>query len=614
MGRRERPSCSVSVGTLTNSSTTEPGTSPPSRDVWQETLLQHLAWGLSAVVAVVVLGSVLLISDAAASELLLVLLSGTLFSSLASFARVGYRLRAVALCFAATASAVGFSLVRGPLDASAYLLALVACALSRLLLGRGGGVVSALTFLAIEMLTCWAMTEVGDAAGTYRALSYWLTFACVTGACLWWADLSVATIREAFIERDELIDLVREETEERIEQLEKQQSLERQLRQSQKMEALGTLAGGIAHDFNNLLLVIASGAESARDADEGERAVILQELKDAAARGGALTNQLLAFGRRKINERGAISLNREIEKSLQMIRRLIPANVQLIFQPGQDVCAIEATAVDIDQVMMNLCINARDAMPGGGKLTIATSLHRPEGCSSDEVVIVVRDTGMGMSSEAKERAFEPFFTTKRTGAGTGLGLSVVHTIVKNHKGRMVIDSTEGLGSEFRVFFPHYEQGLFVSPKATETRPQPTGERILLVDDDQAVQKGIARVLRRAGYEVVTASDGEEALNLFQESERPVALVVTDAIMPNMGGRDLCEALGRLSPGQPCLVCSGYDAGTIEEGFFLEEGREFLAKPFDNDELLARVRALLDLRRISARPPRISEKRQWSRAQ
>lgn len=420
--------------------------------------------------------------------------------------------------------------------------------------------------------------------------------------CVWWIDYGLTRLKVTLTQRDDLLSFVQEETEERIAQLEKQQALERQLRQSQKMEALGTLAGGIAHDFNNLLLVIASGTQSARHSDPEELAEILQELKEAADRGTGLTQQLLAFGRRRIGERGALRLNDEISKSLQLIKRLIPSNITLEFTADPDVASVEATPVDVDQVIMNLCINARDAMPHGGRVEISTQLHQEPGHLGQEAIISVRDFGVGMTQEQKCKAFEPFYTTKRNGRGTGLGLSVVQTIVQGHKGRIELESELGRGTVFRVYLPHIDQSSNILTLENLGQHSLGGECILLVDDDPAVRKGIARVLRRAGYDVIVASDGVEALREYTRSSRPIDLIVTDAVMPNMGGRDLVEAVTEINSKQACLICSGYDAGTLDQGFFLEPGREFLAKPFDNDQLLLKVEQLLALTKLSVRPP------------
>lgn len=217
-------------------------------------------------------------------------------------------------------------------------------------------------------------------------------------------------------------------------------------------------------------------------------------------------------------------------------------------------------------------------------------------------MIRVRDHGVGMTDEQKQRAFEPFFTTKRLGSGTGLGLSVVHTIVQNNKGRMELESALGRGTEFRIYFPHVEHGMGHVSFHGQLDTSYSGARILLVDDDPAVRKGMARVLKRAGYDVVLAGDGIEALREMRDTTRPYDLVVTDAVMPRMGGRELCESIARLWPRPLCLICSGYDAGTLDEAFLRQPGREFLAKPFDNDELLSRVEQILKLRQMSLRPP------------
>lgn len=584
-----------------------PSQRSPSIRRWQERILARVAIGVALALgfAVLLLHS---IYGADARFAALLLLPVALSSGLlAQSKRLGYHSKARAVAGLGTAGATILTTAGPEAYPAALLLSLSVTVWTGLLLGRLWGALAAVGFLggsfigqALQMhLGTGAVAQSWGAWGTSAA-----SFVVVAGICVWWADYGIGRIQRALVQRDDLIKLVREETEERIAQLEKQQSLERQLRQSQKMEALGTLAGGIAHDFNNLLLVIASGSQSAADADEEELSEILQEIREAAGRGSALTQQLLAFGRRKINERGILSLNHEVANSIQLIRRLIPTNVNLIFEPDEQVRTIEATSVDIDQVIMNLCINARDAMPDGGTIKIRTEVHQEPGHRSRDAVIVVSDSGKGMSLEEQERAFEPFFTTKRTGAGTGLGLSVVHSIVRNHKGFLKIDSRLGKGSEFRVHLPHIEHDIPTPAPVSTHVASRASERLLLVDDDAAVRKGVARVLRRSGYEVLIAEDGLAALELYRQSENPIALVITDAVMPNMGGRDLCVELAKLNPNQPCLVCSGYDAGTLEEGFFEENGREFLAKPFDNEQLLARVRALLELRSISERPPSI----------
>ncbi len=512
-----------------------------------------------------------------------------------------FRLRAgVLMGLSSLASVVAAA---GPSTAQApWLLAFMTAVSSTLLLGSRRAVA---LLLGIATTIVGAQSTIG--VGFHAQLLVMAgTFAVCATFAVGWVDYAISRLRQTLDQRDDLLAFVREETEERITQLEKQQALERQLRQSQKMEALGTLAGGIAHDFNNLLLVIASGTQSAKDAPREELDEILVELREAANRGTGLTQQLLAFGRRRINERGALALNDEISKSLQLIRRLIPSSITLEFTPDPQVRSIEATPVDVDQVIMNLCINARDAMPQGGRVELSTELKREPGHLGSEAIIRIRDFGVGMTDEQKERVFEPFYTTKQTGQGTGLGLSVVHSIVLGHKGRMELDTSPGRGTEFRVFFPHIDEA--TGPLSVQDRlPRVNGgERILLVDDDPAVRKGIARVLKRAGYDVLVAEDGVQALEQYKQSDRPIDLVVTDAVMPNMGGRDLCEAVTHINPNQPCLICSGYDAGTLDEGFFLEPGREFLAKPFDNDQLLQRIDQLMTLQSMSLRPPPSSE--------
>jgi len=587
-----------------------PGNRELPRRRWQERMLDRLVLGVLIVFAVV---GVLAQGGSSPHPLesgLVLAFGALLIAVLCTSPKKNFRQRAgtlvtIGLATAATLQFFSF----GNASWSFALTFIVLCAL---VLSQQKAIASAVLFVVTSCVLAVLQTSNPGPAplGIAHRLVEPLTFATLTAICLWWSNYAVLRISKSVNQRDALLKLVREETQEHISQLEKQQSLERKLRQSQKMEAVGTLAGGVAHDFNNLLLVIVSGAQSAQDSEPEELKEILKEIEGAAKRGGELTQQLLQFGRRKIYERQAVEINAEVGRSLHMIRRLIPSNVELEYKPSSDVCTIEATAVDVDQIIMNLCINARDAMPQGGKLLVTSSLYKVPGHRSEEVMIEVNDDGAGMSEEQIERAFEPFFTTKQTGAGTGLGLSVVHSIVKNYKGRMEIRSEKGFGTTFRVFFPHIDQAM---TRAQARASQPfieAHERILLVDDDAAVRKGVARILKRTGYDVLVAGDGEEALRVYQNSPLPIALVITDAIMPNMGGRDLCEAVTKICPDQPCLVCSGYDAGTLDAGFFIQEGREFLAKPFENEELLKRVRLLLDLQHLkvntrkSARPPEL----------
>ncbi len=355
--------------------------------------------------------------------------------------------------------------------------------------------------------------------------------------------------------------------------------LEDQLRQAQKMEAVGQLAGGIAHDFNNLLTVIAGYGEIARRRiGAGPGVNELGEIQRAAERAGELTRQLLAFARRQVLEPVPLDVNRVATGLAPMLSRLLGETIEIAMLAGDDLPPVLADRVQLEQVVINLAINARDAMPGGGTLAIETSF------SDGHVRLAVSDTGSGIEPELLERIFEPFYTTKEVGLGTGLGLATVHGIVTQSGGRVDVVSSPGMGSTFTVLLPAADAALEPAVEPVE-RPRLGGdETLLLCEDEDGVRKLLELVLRGAGYTVLSAAGAEEGLALA--ARHAVDALVTDIVMPGMSGLELADRLAPLR----ALFISGYSS---EAAGGLPNGSAFLEKPFDHGALLAAVRALLD---------------------
>ena len=378
--------------------------------------------------------------------------------------------------------------------------------------------------------------------------------------------------------------------------------LEGELRQSQKMEAVGQLAGGIAHDFNNLLTVITGYTELLlrRLGREAEASGEIAEVAKAAEQAARLTRQLLAFSRKQILEPRLIVLNHFVAEAQTMLRRVIGENIQLTTTLAGDLGTVSADEGQIEQVIMNLAVNARDAMPGGGSLVMETmnvsldesyaDRHR-DAAAGDYVMLTVTDTGRGMDAATASRIFEPFFTTKERGAGTGLGLSTVYGIVKQSGGHVEVETEPGVGTTFRIYLPR------VAEEAETLNPTPLGERslkgsetILLVEDEEAVRGVGAKVLETYGYTVLLAGDGAEALELAQSYPDPIHLLMTDIMMPKMGGLELAERLSALRPELKVLYTSGYnDRGG---GALLVAGARFLQKPYGMEALARTLRELL----------------------
>jgi two-component system cell cycle sensor histidine kinase/response regulator CckA len=381
-------------------------------------------------------------------------------------------------------------------------------------------------------------------------------------------------------------------------------SLQEQLRQSQKMEAIGQLAGGIAHDFNNLLTVIQGYAQiSLLDLQELDPLrTNIEEIRKAGKQAADLTRQLLAFSRKQILEIQVLDVNQVFQRLDKMLRRIIGEDVELTSFLSESLGKTKADPGQMEQVIINLAVNARDAMPNGGKLTIETAnVELGEGYAREHVTVEpgryvmfsVSDNGVGMTPEVRERVFEPFFTTKEKGKGTGLGLSTVYGIVKQSGGNIWVYSERGQGATFKIYLPRVDEPL------TELKERVTGEvprgheTILIVEDEDVVRKLSVRVLRKHGYKVLEAPDGGKALMLCEEFKEPIHLILTDVVMPGMSGRRVAERIKEIHPEMKALFMSGYKDNAILHHGILEPGLNFLQKPFNVEDLARKVREVLD---------------------
>ena len=374
-----------------------------------------------------------------------------------------------------------------------------------------------------------------------------------------------------------------------------------QLRQAQRLDALGQLAGGVAHDFNNLLTVIMTYAAILEEeaAPESDTARSVEEIRLASERAAALTRQLLAFGRRQMLQPRVIDLNETVRDVERMLRRLLPPDIRFetTLSPGQ--AMVMADPGQIEQVLINLAINARDAMPDGGALTIETAnvdrADEGHGMKGPHVVVTVADTGVGMKPETKARVFEPFFTTKGVGKGTGLGLATVHGIVEQSGGRVSLETEPGRGTTFMIRLPRYvaaDAPPAPSTTAAGTRGLGGSETILLVDDNEELRRVVKRMLSRAGYNVVEAASGAAALAHLDRGGR-VDLVLTDVMMPEMNGRAVMDAIQQRHRDVRLLLMSGYNYDTALRGMAQRGDVAFIEKPFTAEKLLRRLREVLE---------------------
>ena len=381
--------------------------------------------------------------------------------------------------------------------------------------------------------------------------------------------------------------------------------LEDQFRQAQKMEAIGRLAGGVAHDFNNILTVIGGFCNVALEGVQPDDPVVgdLVEIRKASDRAASLTRQLLAFSRRQILSPKVLELNTLIHDMEKMVGRILGEDVELILALSEQLGPIEADPGQIEQVLLNLAVNARDAMPNGGRLIIETketTLDSPllglqlDAKQGNYIVLAVSDTGIGMDENTKSHIFEPFFTTKSEGKGTGLGLATIYGIVKQSRGNIAVYSEPGQGTVFKLYFPRYEKG-GAATKSQPIKPKLVGgsETVLLAEDEETLRGLAERVLTKSGYRVLTARDGAEAIKLLETHAGPIHMLVTDVVMPKAGGRQVAEQTIRRFPDAKVLYMSGYTDDAIVLNGVLDAEVEFLQKPFSPDALVAKVRQVLD---------------------
>lgn len=381
-------------------------------------------------------------------------------------------------------------------------------------------------------------------------------------------------------------------------------SLEEQLRQSQKMEAVGRLAGGIAHDFNNLLTVIMGYSDLSlrrlSDAEPARRNI--EEIKRAGERASELTKQLLAFSRKQILQTRVLNLNTVISEMERMLHRLIPEHIELEMDLKPLLGNVKADVGQVEQVVMNLVVNACDAMPNGGKLIVRTQNFQlpgkndslPDGNSKKYILLTVADTGIGMDAELQKQIFEPFFTTKEKDKGTGLGLATAYGIVTQSAGYIKVDSEVGRGSTLSVYLPlvsEIEPDKF--PKSSDANVSASGKTILLVEDEEIVLNLIRQILISRGHKVLNASGGTEALKICREHQEPIDLLITDVVMPKMNGRELAEQIARLRPQTKVLYMSGYTDDTILRHGISATDAHFVQKPFDPESLANKISEVIN---------------------
>ncbi|MBI4541674.1 MAG: PAS domain S-box protein [Gemmatimonadetes bacterium] len=389
-----------------------------------------------------------------------------------------------------------------------------------------------------------------------------------------------------------------------VEDVTERRALEHQLRQAQKMEAVGQLAGGMAHDVNNLLTTVLTSTELVRGAlpPDTPGQEDLDTIAQATERGAELIRKLLAFSRRQRLELGPVNIADLVNDFHPILRRVVRADIEFRLQLGDQGVVARADAGAVEQILVNLVTNARDAMPDGGMLTIAVQSAALDRVRCDRlgwgepgryVALTVRDTGTGMDDETRQRIFEPFFTTKPVGTGTGLGMSMVYGLVKQHLGYVSVESEPGHGTVITLYIPPTDEVPAAPPQAPATPATGGHETILVVDDEDSLRRATRRVLERQGYSVLSAGDGAEALELWRAHRGDIALVMSDVVMPRLTGPELWQVIEREHPGAKILFTSGYTDPGSQETASLPPGLPFLAKPWTINDLLRRVREVLD---------------------
>ncbi len=423
-------------------------------------------------------------------------------------------------------------------------------------------------------------------------------------AAVVWADTNITVLRDADGRLVHTIGWVQDITERKRAEAEKAK-LQDQLNQAQKMESVGRLAGGVAHDFNNILGVILGNLALMREGEWSEAALLegMEQIEKAANRAASLTRQLLLFSRQQVLDARPLDLNEVVNAMTKMLRRLIGEDIDLLIQGPSTRLWVKADPGMMEQVLVNLCVNARDAMPGGGRLTVGarhaevgpdSAVRNPQSRDGSFVCLTVSDTGTGMEPETLRHIFEPFFTTKDPGKGTGLGLANVYWIVRQHEGWIQVDSEPGKGTTFQVFIPAGLPGEALRPAPRPVRAAGGTETILLVEDDPDLRRFVLALLRRMGYTVHEAADGVEALEAWHRLEGRVDVLLTDMVMPGgISGLELAQRLTGIAPGLKVIVTSGYNPEKSRPDAMKARGITFLPKPYNVSQLAVAVRDGLD---------------------
>jgi PAS domain S-box-containing protein len=389
-----------------------------------------------------------------------------------------------------------------------------------------------------------------------------------------------------------------------------------QLRVSQKMQAVGELAGGVAHDFNNLLMIVKGHAEMLLDRiDSSSARHNLEQIQGATERAATLTRQLLAFSRKQVLQPKVLDLNDVVAGMIKMFSRVIGENIDLAFLPGSKLAPVKADPGQVEQVLLNLVVNARDAMPDGGRLTIETcnveldsvsAAQHPVMEAGSYVMLIVTDTGCGMDAGTQARIFEPFFTTKGQGKGTGLGLATVYGVVKQSGGFIWVYSEVDHGSTFKIYLPQVKADLERGvPEKTSRGSHPGTETILFVEDEESVRELVRDYLGKSGYRVLEAPDGVQALEIAAAHREPIHILVTDVVMPRLSGRELATRITAARPEIKILYISGYTDDSIFRHGVLEGGVAFLQKPFNLKDLAQKIRQVLDGEPAATEAPSLS---------
>jgi signal transduction histidine kinase len=513
--------------------------------------------------------------------------------------RLSYRVQAVTLSGACLVTAASAVFLRG-LSAAPVLLLGLNVLISGLFLGRGG-------MLATLVLVGAVVGVAGrpEPSDTFGAWSSAVDVVCVAGVLTVLVQFVVRRLEGSIEQSAQALERVRAEQALRERAQEELMRTQATLQQTQKLDAIGRLAGGVAHDFNNILTAITGHTSlllGALAPDTPLRADA-EAIKQAADRAAGLTNQLLAFSRKQVRAPRVLELPQVVRTLDPLLRRLIGEHISLTTRTVGPPAHVRADPSQLDQVVLNLAINARDAMPNGGAVLIETALVDLDAARGRYLgglvpgrygLLTVSDNGPGMDEETRARIFEPFFTTKAMGQGTGLGLSTVYGIVQQSGGYVRVSSAPGAGASFLVYLPHVDAPVDQpAPLPSATVPPRGHETVLLAEDEDAVRRLVSKTLRAQGYRVLDAPDGPAALALAAAHSGPVDLLLTDVVMPGMSGRELAERLSLARPGTRVLFMSGYAADTMDRHGVTEGGQSFLPKPFTLDELARKLRDVLD---------------------